>query len=155
MEYILNKIISYYINSKDFNGYPSIKIEDNDLPLLKNLIQQNLIEIISSIEVNNPFIKAMNLNISEETQIKNLYNHNLLYCIYPTKKALANIHPINKGKYSIMLEKGEEQFKIVFFKTEVLDFTLKILNILFLIKIAKELSQKKTNITMKIMKMSI
>lgn len=49
MEYILNKIISYYINSKDFNGYPSIKIEDNDLPLLKNLIQQNLIEIISSL----------------------------------------------------------------------------------------------------------
>ena len=125
IEYILNKIISYYINSKDFNGYPSIKIEDNDLPLLKNLIQQNLIEIISSNEVNNPFIKAMNLNISQATQIKNLYNHDLLYCIYPTKKALVNIHPINKGKYSIMLEKGEEQFKIIFFKTEVLDFYFK------------------------------
>ena len=46
----LNEIIDYYLNSKDFNGLELYRMKNYDYDILCNLIDENLIEVLSTNE---------------------------------------------------------------------------------------------------------
>jgi hypothetical protein len=120
-ESVLNEIIQYYLSSHDFNGLPLYHMKNYDCEILHNLIDEGLIEVLSEREVINPHIKGFNLNIPKEQQKENISreaNHSVLY---PTKKALESVPADYTRPYSIMMQKGEKQFKIIYFNIEILE----------------------------------
>ncbi|WP_028829431.1 hypothetical protein [Proteocatella sphenisci] len=120
-EQILNEIIGYYLNSFDFNGLPVYQMENYDYKILCELIDQQLIEVLSSNEVLNPHIKGVNLNIPAETQKSNISQKTMYSVLYPTPKALKDIAVDYDSPYTITMQKGENQFKIIYFNIEILE----------------------------------
>lgn len=118
---VLNEIIKHYIGSHDFNGLPVYNMKYYDYSILCELIDEGLIEVLSEKEVMNPHIKAFDLNIPVNQQKENISKKTKYSVIYPTKKALESI-PLDYTKpYSVLMQKGEKQFKIIYFNIEILE----------------------------------
>lgn len=118
---VLNEIIEYYLNSRDFNGLPLYNMKNYDYDILCNLIDENSIEVLSDKEVINPHIKAMELDISKDKQKANIRNKENYAVLYPTKEALKNTNIEYTSPYTEIMKKGEKQFKIVYFDIEILE----------------------------------
>ncbi|HHU03252.1 MAG TPA: AAA family ATPase [Christensenellaceae bacterium] len=120
-EKILNEVITYYLGSSEFNGLPIYTMKNYDYEILSELINNQYILVLSEREVNNPHIKAFNYNIPIEKQKSNISELRLHSVLYPTPKALDTISPDLSKPYTALLQKGEAQFKIVFFNIEILE----------------------------------
>ncbi|MDM0787962.1 AAA family ATPase [Clostridium perfringens] len=118
---VLNEIIEYYLNSKDFNGVPLYRMKNYDYDILCKLIDENIIEVLSDSEVINPHIKGMKLNIPKEKQKINIKNRENYSVLYPTKEALKNINIEYTSPYTEIMQRGENQFKIIYFDIEILE----------------------------------
>lgn len=120
-ETVLNEIINYYIKSHDFNGLPVYNMEHYDYNILCKLIDQGLIEVLSEKEVINPHIKGFDFTIPTNQQKENIAEKTNYSVLYPTRKALESV-PLDYTKpYSVLMQKGEKQFKIIFFNIEILE----------------------------------
>lgn len=120
-ESILKEIIEYYLSSHDFNGLPIYNMKTYDYLILCDLIDEGLIEVLSEKEVMNPHIKGFNLNIPLEQQKENISKESNYSVLYPTKKALETTSVDYSRPYTILMQKGENQFKIIFFNIEILE----------------------------------
>jgi len=120
-ETALNEIVKHYIKSHDFNGLPVYSMEYYDYNILCELIDEGLIEVLSEKEVINPHIKAFDLYIPVDQQKENISKKTNYSVLYPTKKALESF-PLDYTKpYSLLMQKGEKQFKIIYFDIEILE----------------------------------
>lgn len=118
---VLNEIIEYYLNSRDFNGLPIYKMQNYDFNILCDLIDEDIIEVLSENEVMNPHINGMEYKIPKENQKLNISNKKKYSVLYPTKKALENIKIEYTSPYTKMMQSGEKQFKIIYFDIEILE----------------------------------
>lgn len=120
-ETVLNEIIKHYLKSHDFNGLPVYNMKYYDYNILCELIDEGLIEVLSEKEVINPHIKGFNFSIPVDRQKENIYRKTNYSVLYPTRKALESV-PLDYTKpYSVLMQKGEKQFKIIYFNVEILE----------------------------------
>lgn len=120
-ESLLHKIIEHYLKSTEYNGY-SIPAMESDLEdVLCQLVDEDKIEILSSNDVINPYIKAFDITTDKNIQKENIRNKEILSVAYPTKSALSNIDIDATMPYSGMLHKGMKQFEIIYFDIEILE----------------------------------
>lgn len=118
---VLDEIIKHYIKSHDFNGLPVYNMRYYDYSILCELIDEGLIKVLSEKEVINPHIKGFDLNIPLDRQKENISIKTNYSVLYPTRKALESV-PLDYTKpYSVLMQKGEEQFKIIYFNIEILE----------------------------------
>lgn len=118
---VLDEIVKYYITSHDFNGLPVYNMRHYDYKILCKLIDEGLIEVLSEKEVINPHIKGFDFNIPIEQQKENISKKTNYSVLYPTRKALESV-PLDYTKpYSVLMQKGEKQFKIIYFNIEILE----------------------------------
>lgn len=120
-EAVLNEIVTFYLNSHDFNGLPIYNMESYDYGILCELIDEGLVVVLSDKEVINPHIKSFDLEIPLERQKENVSTNKNYSVLYPTKKALESVPQNYSEPYTDLLQKGEEQFKVVFFDIEILE----------------------------------
>lgn len=120
-ENVLNEIISFYLKSRDFNGLPVYNMESYDFSILYELIDEGLIVVLSDKEVLNPHVRSFDFDIPLERQKENLSNNTNNSVLYPTKKALESVPPDHAKPYSDLMQKGMEQFKIIYFEIEILE----------------------------------
>lgn len=118
---VLKEIIDFYLQSKDFNGLPIYQMNNYSKEELINLIDNDLVEAISEKEVLNPHIRGFNLDIPKDIQKNNASNVESHTCFYPTEKALEGVKIDYESPYTILMQKGREQFDILFFDIEVLE----------------------------------
>lgn len=118
---VLNEIIKYYITSHDFNGLPVYNMKYYDYNILCELIDESLIEVLSEKEVINPHIKGFDFNIPLEQQKENISKKTSYSVLYPTRKALEAVSLDYTKPYSVLMQKGEKQFKIIYFNIEILE----------------------------------
>lgn len=120
-EQVLNEIIEYYLKSHDFNGLPIYQMKYYDYKILCELIDDGVIEVLSEKEVLNPHIKGFDFNIPVERQKENVSRRTKHSVLYPTRKALKNISADYSSPYTELMQKGEKQFKIIYFNIEILE----------------------------------
>ena len=118
---ILKEIVTYYLESPDFNGLPIYNMKQYDHDALCKLIDDGLVLVVSDREVPNPHIKVLKLNIPIEVQKSNVSEATSYAVIYPTEKALACIDADLTKPYTALLEKGHAQLEILFFNIEILE----------------------------------
>ncbi len=120
-EHVLNEIIEYYLESCDFNGLPIYQMQNYNFNILCELIDDEMIEVLSDKETLNPHIKAFDLNIPIERQKDNISKTSNYSVLYPTRKALKDIPHDHSRPYTEQMQKGEKQFKITYFSIEILE----------------------------------
>lgn len=118
---MLNEVIEYYLNSHDFNGLPIYQMKNYDYEILCKLIDEGSIEVLSEKEVINPHIKVFELNIPKDIQKQNISKSSNHSVLYPTKDALKCVSVEYTKPYTTMMQKGEKQFKIIYFNIEILE----------------------------------
>ena len=117
---ILYEILEYYLHtSRDFNGLPSNKINNYNEALLKEMITEEKILIITEFEDINPHIKIFNYNIPIQIQI-DFISKKVDFVAYPTSKYLISLPISEERPFIKMLCMGEEQIKFLYFNSEVL-----------------------------------
>lgn len=121
MNKTLNKIISYYLNSHDFNGMPVYKLLNDEKEKIYKLIDEGLIEVLSSEEVVNPHIRTAKLNIDKKVQKSHINDSSTSVVLYPSQLALKNIQTNTEQPYTSLLQKGENQLKIKYFDIQILE----------------------------------
>lgn len=120
-ELILKQIIDYYLNSDDFNGLPIYEMDEYYPDQLIELINDEMIEVLSEQEILNPHIKGFDLSkLPKETQIQRVLEKGNHTCFYPTQNALIDVLPNYQKPYRALLEKGTHQFQLIFFNIEIL-----------------------------------
>lgn len=118
---LIKEIVNYYLTSKDYNGFPVHLMDNCDIDLLCELIDDNLIEVLSSDDVLNPHIKAFNVRMDKQMQKERIHSHTDCCVLYPTELALSTIDFDHSMPYSSLMRKGAEQFDIVYFDIEILE----------------------------------
>lgn len=118
---VLNEITKHYLESHDFNGLPVYCMKYYDYNILCELIDEGLVEVLSELEVINPHIKSFEYNIPEEQQKENISKKTNYSVLYPTRKALESIELNHTKPYSVLMQKGENHFKIIYFNIEILE----------------------------------
>ena len=118
---VLNEITKHYLESHDFNGLPVYCMKYYDYNILCELIDEGLVEVLSELEATNPHIKSFEYNIPEEQQKENISKKTNYSVLYPTRKALESIELDHTKPYSVLMQKGENHFKIIYFNIEILE----------------------------------
>ncbi len=118
---ILKQITDYYLNSRDFNGFPLYNFDKKHTDLICQLIDEDKLEVLSSAFVVNPHIKALKLNIDKEEQKKEVINNGNSVVLYPTEKYLKELNINTEKPFTKMLLDGKAQLKILFFNVEILE----------------------------------
>jgi len=118
---LLEVITKYYITSRDFNGLPMNSLQNFVMIDLEKLISDGFVEAVSFEDCLNPFIRAYEYNIKTEDQIQNVRIRKNSTVLFPTKKALTRIVTSTSKPYTAMLEKGEIQYKIIFFEPQIIE----------------------------------
>ena len=117
----LNKIVSHYLLSQNFNGISLNELTSQEIEDLKKFIDAGEIIVLSEDECNNPFIKGFNFEIPIETQKQHLSNYDKCVTIYPTPQLLKSIKlPQNIAPYSLMLAQGAPQLQWGYFHPKIL-----------------------------------
>ena len=109
------------MKSTEYNGFPLYAMTDDLEAVLCQLIDEDKVEILSSNDVINPHIKALDVVADKEVQKECIRNKEILSVAYPSKLVLSNIDIDSTMPYSGMLRKGAEQFEIVYFNIEILE----------------------------------
>lgn len=131
-DYILEKIKSYYLNSRDFNGYPIRDIKkDFELnineakKILEILIKENKASLNFGDIHPNPYIMAFKKE-GKDIQIAKLKSSDLEHvCVYPSPSLLKKtVDPSDYlGKpFTLKLAFGEPQLAFYSFNLSILDF---------------------------------
>ncbi len=118
---IIEQITDYYLNSRDFNGFPLRNFDNIDTDLICQLIDEGKVEVLSSAFVLNPHIRALKLNINKDEQKKEVINQGDSVVLYPAEKYLKSLNINSERPFTKMLLDGQEQLKILFFNIEILE----------------------------------
>jgi len=118
---LLGEIIQHYLSSSSFNGMHISHMKNYNYEALCSLIDDSSIEVLSEKEVLNPYIKGFDLDIPIDRQKEHISDTTYVSAVYPTKKTLENVSIDYSRPYSSLMQKGENQFKLVFFNIEILE----------------------------------
>jgi len=124
---ILSSVRDFYLNSRDYNGFPTIKIdgkEDEIESAIKELIQDGSVVINFGDRHPNPHILAFNPEDTAKELAKFDEYDWRSACLYPSKGLLAdavNDDQLRDQPYSRLLRLGEPQLGMHFFELTVLE----------------------------------
>jgi hypothetical protein len=118
-EKLLEVIIKKYLDSYDFNGVPTYKVDANKEELVQ-LLDEEQIEILTEKYVLNPHIKAFDNIISVDKQKDEIKNNYDKVVIYPTVLALKNIRFEGQKYFTNRIIKGEAKLNIIYFKSDII-----------------------------------
>ena len=118
-EQILDTLINHYLTS-DYNGMHLDSLNEYDSDILCTLIDENYVEVLSSDDVLNPYIKGFEIQTNKEQQ-KNYILSKADCVLYPSKIALEKIDNEDSKPYTNLMRKGSPQFNIIYFNIEILD----------------------------------
>jgi hypothetical protein len=124
---LLNRIVEFYLNSRDFNGIRANVLlgdsEPNTLETLKKLVGRGLVEVYSSA-YDNPYIKRLPaLSVSQQIGFLESANSEAHICLFPSVKTMRRRLPSSKYRtkpFSRFLALGHAQLEPVFFQLGVL-----------------------------------
>lgn len=118
-EILLEKITRYYLDSGDYNGLPSTKLNSSEKEGLIDLLSNGKVFILTESNDVNIYINRLNAFESTDKQIESVQN-NEFYTIYPAQSHLKTIQITENKPFSKMLAQGMEQLHILYFSVEVL-----------------------------------
>lgn len=128
---LVNTIVEFYLNSRDFNGIPVASLQ-RTLACSHEELKESLVPLIAGGVVAavfgnvhpNPHIRAL-YDQPPERQLELLRNTKALtYCLYPTSATLSG--RVDDAKYAgqpftLMLARGEPQLRTLAFDPAVLE----------------------------------
>lgn len=121
---LLQKVVSHYLESPDFNGLELRLLLAGQAPvglnLVKDLVRRGLIEVISG-KWDNPYVRRMPPR-KIEVQLQILNEREGLICVYPTVKHMRRVIPrklYRDRHFSRLLALGHPQIEPVFFELGV------------------------------------
>jgi len=128
---VLEKVVNFYISSRDFNGIPvwtlrdELNISDSELiKTLINLVSRGKINVVFGNIYSNPHIKPFQ-DLDSQEQIRKLKQEGIRYdCIYPSKaviKKATDVERYNDRPFTKRLLLGEGQLQPAFFDLDVLE----------------------------------
>lgn len=121
---ILNSIVKYYLESRDFNGTAISKIDGSVADLI-SLIESEKISILWPEIVDNTHIIRVGFPpIEQQLSYINTNRENLKGCAYPTKKVLRQVVNVSKYTdypYNLELALGSPQLSYKVFDLTVLE----------------------------------
>jgi hypothetical protein len=124
---LLNRIVEFYLNSRDFNGIrANVLLADSGpyaLETLKKLVGRGLVEVYSSA-YDNPYIKRLPaLSVSQQLGFLESANSETHVCLFPSVKTMRRRLPSSKYRtkpFSRFLALGHAQLEPAFFQLGVL-----------------------------------
>ena len=124
-EQLLEKITSFYLQSRDFNGIPLRDLENDDLPALRELVEDQLITVVFGDTVPNPSIKSLP-DDPLEVALGRLERYGIQQaCAYPTAKHLATVvkrSDYDGQPYHLALALGRAQLDHKAFDLRILEY---------------------------------
>lgn len=125
---MLERILKYYFNSRDFNGLPLLgNAPENDKESAVRLMEDGLVQVVSDDDYPNPHIRPWPSKRSLESQIESvtsLKSSSPSVVLYPTPKALKSYR--KKKRYPGMpyrqeMGRGKGTLELAFFRSDVLE----------------------------------
>ncbi len=127
MNSVLDRIIAFYLDSRDFNGLPICGPKEVDLPNTETLVRSGLVQVVDQKDYLNCHIRPWQSKRSIDDQIKSLRNIGIdkqFVCLYPTPAAMKDYNL--EGRYEVLpydrrMAEGCGTLEVAFFKYEVLE----------------------------------
>ena len=117
---LLEFVTNYYLTSGEFNGVSSCNMPSFNNEDLISLIEEGQVFVITENDDLNIHINRYNCYSNNDTQIATICN-GLEFAIYPTPKYLEQLDMREEKYFTAMLKRGVEQFRVMYFKTDVLE----------------------------------
>ncbi|MDF3316389.1 hypothetical protein [Rhodococcus sp. C3V] len=127
MDSTLDKIITFYLDSRDFNGLPIRNAEEIDLIATEELVRRDLVQVVDERDYLNPHIRPWKPRRTTDDQIESLRNLTVdehFVCLYPTVTAMEGYDLGDRYKglpYDRVMAEGHGTLELAFFKYEVLE----------------------------------
>lgn len=130
-ESLLNDVIKFYLNSRDFNGLPlGPDAKESEVAEAIELTKQGLIQVMTSEDYLNPHIRPWQSRRSTDEQVESLMTlkdagEYGLACLYPTHKAMKGVRlpkRYNDRPFEKELAKGTGVLELAYFTPDVLEF---------------------------------
>ena len=130
-ESLLNDVIKFYLNSRDFNGLPlGPDAKESEVAEAIKLTKQGLIQVMTSDDYLNPHIRPWQSRRSTDEQVESLMTlkdagEHGLACLYPTHKAMKGVRlpkRYNDLPFEKELAKGTGVLELAYFTPDVLEF---------------------------------
>lgn len=130
-ESLLNDVIKFYLNSRDFNGLPlGPDAKESEVAEAIELTKQGLIQVMTSDDYLNPHIRPWQSRRSTDEQVESLTTlkdagEYGLACLYPTHKAMKGVRlpkRYNDRPFEKELAKGTGVLELAYFTPDVLEF---------------------------------
>ncbi len=128
---LLDDVIKYYLNSRDFNGLPlSPDAHESDVKEAIELTKQGLVQVMTSEDYLNVHIRPWQSKRSIDEQIDSLRTlkdagEYGLACLYPTHKAMKSVRlpkRYSDRPFEKELAKGTGVLELAYFTPDVLEF---------------------------------
>ncbi|MDP7739478.1 hypothetical protein [Mycobacterium paragordonae] len=124
---LLENIISFYLDSRDFNGLPIYEPDKIDVDAASELVRQGLVQVVSDEDYMNPHIRPWPSGRSIEDQVDSLQrikNNEYMVCLYPTAVAMKDYDFSDRYKdrpYHRRMAEGKGALELAFFRYDVLE----------------------------------
>lgn len=130
---ITNKIVEFYFNSRDFNGYPVGQLkkdfslsDENAKKLIGKLIVESKVDCLFGNIHPNPHIKAFSgITIDKQVEFLNDLDFSDHFCLYPTSDVLnqySEVPNFNEKPFTKELAFGSGQLDFRVFDLSVLEY---------------------------------
>lgn len=124
---LLASVISFYLDSREFNGLPIYEPDEIDGNAAAELVRQGLVQVVSSEDYMNPHIRPWQSRRTLEEQIDSLpraKKNEYAVCLYPTASALKDYDFGDRYKdrpYHRRMAEGKGTLELAFFRYDVLE----------------------------------
>lgn len=89
MDELLAEIISFYLDSRDFNGLAIYEPNEIDIDMASELVRQGIVQVVSDEDYMNPHIRPWESRRSIDAQIDSLQRikkDEYMVCLYPPQR---------------------------------------------------------------------
>jgi hypothetical protein len=124
---LLQRVIEYYLKSRDFNGLYIDAEGQDDIEDAKRLVTAGLVQVVAEVDWMNPHIRPWPSKRSIEQQLESLSDlsegHYGL-CLYPTPEALRKVRVPRRftgQPYRQAMAKGRGTLELAYFRFDVLE----------------------------------
>lgn len=124
---LLEEIITFYLDSRDFNGRAIYDPNEIDIDAAADLVQQGLVQVVDDEDYLNPHIRPWQSRRSVEDQIDSLRRikeDEHMVCLYPTAAAMKNYDLGDRYKdrpYHRRMAEGKGTLELAYFRYDVLE----------------------------------
>lgn len=124
---VLEDIIAFYLNSRDFNGFAVYGAADIDIDAVIDLVHKGLVQVVSDEDFLNPHIRPWKSRRSTEDQVDSLRRVKVgeyMACLYPTDFAMKGYDFGDRYKnlpYRQRMAEGKGSLELAYFRYDVLE----------------------------------